>query len=161
LVFYQGLAASLKLIKRRAPYRNVRLSGVKVSGFGLSSSAWVVAVSFFGLLQASVASLQSGFCCCSVCSVRLAGQGGGKLIRAASFGLPSSASVGTVSFLGCSGLSLHVYSLAFVGALVASFPLRFGRLALPANSAVCFSAEVSCPACWGWRLGWVCFRFVS
>ncbi len=68
--------------------------------------------------------------------------------------MPSSASVDAVSFLVCSGLPLHVYSLAFVVALLGLFPLRFGRLVLPANSAVCFSAEVSCPAFWGWRLGW-------
>jgi len=54
--------------------------------------------------------------------------------------------VDAVSFLVCSGLPLHVYSLAFVVALLGLFPLRFGRLVLPANSAVCFSAEVSCPA---------------
>jgi len=50
--FYQSSAASSKFSERRAPYRNVRLSLVKVVGFGLSSSASVVTGSFlvcFGL----------------------------------------------------------------------------------------------------------------
>ena len=53
---------------------------------------------FLDLLQASVASLQLGFCCCPVGSVRVAGQCCAKLVRAVSFGLPSSASVATAVF---------------------------------------------------------------
>jgi len=50
--FYPGSAASLKLSERRAPYLCVRLSGVRVSGFSLHSSALMLAGSFlvcFGL----------------------------------------------------------------------------------------------------------------
>jgi hypothetical protein len=49
--------ASFVFTYRPAPYQHVRLSEVKVSGFGLPSSASVVADSFFGVLRAYVAHL--------------------------------------------------------------------------------------------------------